>query len=60
VKSGLKNSKAQFTAIHLSKTLFFSKMTIKEKLKIKKYKKMHINCENEYDKGKITFIQTWK
>ena len=54
------NSSAQLDAIHLSKSLFFSKMTVKEKLKIKKYKKAHINCENEHDKGKITFIQAWK
>ena len=56
----LENSRAQFDAIHLSKSLFFSKMTIKEKLKIKKYKKEHIKCEKEYGKGKITFIQEWK
>ena len=56
----LENSRVQFDSIHLSKSLFLSKMIIKEKLKLKKYKKELIQCEKEYDKGKITFIQEWK
>ena len=55
-----KNYQARLSAIAKSKFLFFSNMSTKEKLKIKSYNKMHLKCENEYNRGQITFIQTWK
>ncbi len=54
------NLKAHLRAVAKSKYHFFLKMTIKEKLSIKKYKKEHINCEKKYENAKITFIQEWK
>ena len=56
----LKNLTARLTATDKSKALFFSNMSIKEKLELKKYNKMHLKCENEYNNGQITFIQKWK
>ena len=55
-----KNLTAELIAIDKSKALFFSNMSIKEKLELKKYNKMHLKCENEYNNGQITFIQKWK
>ncbi|MDB3913135.1 hypothetical protein N9332_00260 [Candidatus Pelagibacter sp.] len=55
-----KNYQARLAAIAKSKFLFFTNMSTKEKLKIKSYNKMHLKCENEYNRGQITFIQTWK
>tara|TARA_B100001057_G_C22572138_1_gene841595 strand:- start:131 stop:838 length:708 start_codon:yes stop_codon:yes gene_type:complete len=56
----LKNLTARLTAIDKSKALFFSNMSTKEKLELKKYNKLHLKCENEYNNGQITFIQKWK
>ena len=56
----MKNTKAWFVAIAKSKWNIFNKMTVKEKLQIKDYKKLFFKCEQDYNKGRITFLSEWK
>ena len=59
-KKDLENTSEFFLAIGKSKYNYFLNMKIKDKLKIKDYKKSHLKCEKNYNQGKITFIQEWK
>jgi hypothetical protein len=54
------STSAWFLAIANSKNSIFNKMTVKEKLQIKDYKKFFFNCEQDYNKGKITFLSEWE
>ena len=48
------------TIVWASKSRFFDKMNLKNKLFIDEYKYHHLNCEQEFKKGKITFYEKWK
>lgn len=43
-----------------SKSRYFDKMSLKDKLFIDEYKNNHLGCEQEFKKGKITFYEKWK